>query len=252
MKKLLLASLSLMIVGWSFGQSVDFDTQIQPIFDANCTSCHTASHPTGLDLTSGNSYDLLVDHVSTNYSPALRVVSGDSTASVLYNKIANTGTYGGLMPQGGSQLSASDIHLIATWIQQLPVSIAEARQMEDGAQVTVHGVVTSPNFGTADATSEYTIQDPTAGIVIYTSAFDAGFALGDSITISGAISIYYGTYELIPAAPTDITVEATDVALPAFQSVTLEEFMNNYEDYQAELVSIDSVHIVGGSWPPKI
>jgi cytochrome c553 len=97
--------------------SVNFDTQIQPIFTANCVRCHGGSG--GLFLTSGASYNNLVGVISQNYAPAVRVASGDLTNSVMYNKINNTGVYGGVMPQDAGRMSQANIDLIATWIAQL-------------------------------------------------------------------------------------------------------------------------------------
>ena len=249
MKKLLLPLMIVSLVGLAFGQRVNFDTQIQPIFNNNCVGCHSAGHGTGLNLTTGNSFALLVDHVSSNYNPALRVVSGDSTTSVLYNKIANTGVNGGLMPQGGPQLSAANIHLIATWIAELPISISEAQLLASGEVATVTGVVISPNFGTAGSYTELAIQDPTGGLVIFSNTFDSGLSIGDSVIVTGTISIYSGTIELVPSSPAAITVVSSDNTLPAFQEVNLEDFMANYDDYESELIVVDSVSIVGGTWP---
>lgn len=253
MKKLLLPLMIISLVGLAFGQTVDFDTQIQPIFNTNCVGCHTASHSTGLNLTSGNSYDLLVDHVSANYSPALRVVSGDASASVLYNKVANTGVNGGLMPQGGPQLSAGDIALIQTWINELgmvtPISIAEARTHTVGDIVTIGGIVITGNYATAGSSTDYHIQDGTAGSDIYLSGTDAGLALGDSIIVTGTITIFAGKFEVIPASADDITVVSSGNALPAFQVVTIAEFLASFADYSSELIEFDSVTITSGNWP---
>ena len=172
MKRLLL--LSLLTLSVALAQTVNFDTDIQPIFNASCTGCHGSSG--GLNLTTGQSYNNLVDVVSSGYAPALRVVSGDSANSVLYNKVAGNGTNGQQMPVGGT-LTADQITLIATWITELgavtPITIAEARATAEGETVTIEGIITSPNFGTPGGYSEYTIQDPTAALVIYSGGFDA-------------------------------------------------------------------------------
>jgi len=82
--------------------AVDFDSQIQPLFSANCIFCHGGSTPPGgLDLTSGRSYDNLVGVESQGYAPALRVAPGDTAASVLYNKLNDTGVHGDVMPPSG-------------------------------------------------------------------------------------------------------------------------------------------------------
>ena len=95
---------------------VSFSSEIQPIFNNNCTMCHGSSG--GLDLSEGVSYDNLVDVISQGYAPSLRVAPGSATNSVLWNKVANTGTYGGAMPQGSSGLNDDEAQLIETWINE--------------------------------------------------------------------------------------------------------------------------------------
>jgi len=82
--------------------AVDFDTQVQPLLNVNCVFCHGGSDPTGqLDMTTGNSLDNLVGVMAFGYAPALRVAPGNPGASVLWNKINDTGEYGGVMPTSG-------------------------------------------------------------------------------------------------------------------------------------------------------
>lgn len=101
------------------GQStVSFAANIQPIFNSRCAvaGCHAAPSPkAGMDLSAGLSYANTVNVTSTGYAPAVRVVPGDTGASVLFNKITNTGVYGGGMPPGGP-ITASQTALIQTWI----------------------------------------------------------------------------------------------------------------------------------------
>ena len=67
-----------------FGQ-IDYETEIQPIFDTNCVSCHSngATYTGGIELTSydelmtggyttdnTNVLSTLVDYISTGYMPA--------------------------------------------------------------------------------------------------------------------------------------------------------------------------------------
>lgn len=97
---------------------VDYSNEIQPIFNTNCNGCHIGSTFGGLDLSQGSSFANLVNVSSQNYSPAIRIVPNYPDSSVLYNKITNTGMYGGVMPQGSSGLSESEAELIATWINE--------------------------------------------------------------------------------------------------------------------------------------
>ncbi len=99
-----------------FGQ-VDYYSDIQPIFNSNCINCHISGHSSGLNLTETASYSDLVNVESSGYAPALRVEPYSSGNSVLWNKVANTGVHGGVMPPGG-QIAQNYIDLIAAWITE--------------------------------------------------------------------------------------------------------------------------------------
>ena len=91
--------------------TVSFSTQIQPIFNGNCISCHS---PGGIgsfmNLTAGNAFASLVQ------SAPPRVIAGSSATSVLYGRIS--GTITPQMPLGGAPLSAANQTLIKNWIDQ--------------------------------------------------------------------------------------------------------------------------------------
>lgn len=104
MQRMLLIILTLRMI---YGQ-VDYGTQIQTIFDNNCTSCHGYSG--GLNLTSydglmagGNSGDV--------------IVPDNHSSSLLWQQVES-----GDMPQNGS-LSSDEVNLIATWIDEGAVQI---------------------------------------------------------------------------------------------------------------------------------
>ena len=250
MKNLIITSV--FILGGLFAQ-VDYATQIQPIWDSNCTSCHVYGHGSGLNLQTNSSYNALVDIVSQNYPPALRVASGDPSSSVLYNKISNTGTYGQVMPPSG-QMSTSNISLVQTWINELgstTITIAAARALAIGSSATVQGIVTSPNWG--GYYTSYTIQDSTAGIIIYapTSIIDppATLALGDKVEVTGTIDEYNGLMEIVPSGADDITILSSGNVTPDAQEVTVATLLTDGEDYESEIIVIDSVSITSGTWP---
>ncbi len=247
MKRMLLMSILLLSV--VIAQTVDFDTEIQPIFNANCTGCHGTS--AGLSLAEGVSYNNLVDVVSNNYAPALRVVSGDPTTSVLYNKVAGTGVNGQQMPVGGS-LTTDQVALISTWITELgaitPITIAEARATAEGEIVTIEGIVTSSNFGTAGSYTEHSVQDATGALIVF-GYFDAGLALGDAVTVTGELDSYNGKFEIVISTPDDVVVVSSGNEMPAFQVLTIADILAAPEDYESELIRIDSATIVSGNWP---
>ncbi len=94
----------------------DYESAVQSIWDRSCgPACHGASGNGGLDLRAGQSYGNLVGVVSATYG-APRIVAGDPTESVLFDKITDTGRYGGSMPAAGPALAASDIAMIRAWI----------------------------------------------------------------------------------------------------------------------------------------
>ena len=83
---------------------VHYSTEIQPIFTANCTSCHGGSG--GLTLTSYS--DLMGNDV---------VDPGNSTTSKLIQRLK--GTSGGTqMPKNQDPLDDATINLIETWIDE--------------------------------------------------------------------------------------------------------------------------------------
>ena len=82
---------------------VNYSTEIQPIFTANCTSCHGGSG--GLTLTSYS--DLMGNDV---------VDPGNSMTSKLIQRLK--GTSGTQMPKNQDPLDEATINLIETWIDE--------------------------------------------------------------------------------------------------------------------------------------
>ena len=106
-------------LGPAQAEAPKFDTDIQPIFDANCVACHqTGAAQQGLILESGISYDALVGRDSRQSKLHL-VEPGDPQTSYLLTKITGTqalvGGKGARMPLGG-ELDAASIELIRSWI----------------------------------------------------------------------------------------------------------------------------------------
>ena len=84
--------------------AVDYQTEIQPIFDNNCGGCHLANSQGGLNLSN---YDNLMSSGT--------IVAGSAIQSSLYDRITRAESDQGDMPPAGS-LSEEDINLIAQWI----------------------------------------------------------------------------------------------------------------------------------------
>ena len=89
---------------------IDYNSQIQPIFDTNCTTCHNYAGSATLNLTSFSG--LINGGVS---GPS--IIAGDHENSLLYQRlILPVGSAGSMPPN--VPLSQSEIDLIAQWIDQ--------------------------------------------------------------------------------------------------------------------------------------
>ena len=101
------------IISLCFAQQT-YDSEIQPIWDANCTRCHGSSG--NLDLSQGVSYSNIVNVASSGYSGFLLVEPNDPMNSVMHQKIVGNSAFGERMPKNASKLSTSDENKIKTWI----------------------------------------------------------------------------------------------------------------------------------------
>jgi mono/diheme cytochrome c family protein len=92
--------------------TVTFSATIQPMFNARCVSCHSASAPlSGVNLTS---YAATMASRGSLYN-ALIVVAGNADQSALYDKLLSSPRFGSRMPQGGS-LTSQQIANVRAWI----------------------------------------------------------------------------------------------------------------------------------------
>ena len=87
--------------------NISYSSTIQPIFNTNCTPCHITSTSNNLSLSN---YANIMSGDSEN-GPVID--AGDHANSLLWQYV-NSGT----MPPGNSNLTASQINLIATWIDE--------------------------------------------------------------------------------------------------------------------------------------
>jgi len=103
---------SILIISNLFSQ-VDYSTQIQPIFDNNCISCHIngGTYFGGLDLSS-------YSEVMEGGSSGNTIVPFEHSSSELFNRITLDQSDNDFMPQNETPLSQSKIDLIAQWIDE--------------------------------------------------------------------------------------------------------------------------------------
>ena len=103
MKRLIVMALLLSIAG----AQVDYNSQIQTIFNEKCTGCHGGSG--GLTLSS-------YDELMKGGNSGAVIKAGDASNSLLIQRIEGSVTP--QMPQGGDALSDSVISLIKKWINE--------------------------------------------------------------------------------------------------------------------------------------
>jgi hypothetical protein len=103
-------------------QTVSFQTNVQPIFTANCATsgCHiNPGAQQGLDLSTGNAYANIVNVQSRENPSYYRVKPSNADSSYLYLKITGaSGITGVRMPYLRPQLSQTDMQTIQSWINQ--------------------------------------------------------------------------------------------------------------------------------------
>ncbi|MCF8347537.1 MAG: T9SS type A sorting domain-containing protein [Bacteroidales bacterium] len=110
-------------------------------------------------------------------------------------------------------------------------TILEARQMGEGAVVTVKGIATN---GAELGIIRY-LQDETAGIAAYGSAVSVSNR-GDSISVTGTLKIYNQLLEIDPI--TNVTVLSTGNPVPNPVVLTPDQINENYE---GQLVQVQNV-----------
>jgi len=245
-----------MLLGIAFSQ-VDYESQIQTIFNSNCTSCHTGTYNGGLDLTS---YDNLMAGGTNGAS----VIPGDHENSLLWQKVNS-----GAMPPTGN-LSSTQVDVIASWIDegalQEPATTTAIYDIQyvanpetddasplNGQEVTISGIVTAEFWGSDQMRYMY-VQDaegPWNGIVCFEyggwnnfSWVDAdgnphhGPAEGDQVTLTGTVDEYYNLTELVDVSVGIVNGSTAEMISPSVISPGELD-----ESYEGCLVKFDGVTV---------
>jgi hypothetical protein len=97
---------------------VDYDSEIQPIFDDRCISCHGSMG--GLNLTS---YENLMDGGLSGYE----VIPYDHASSELWIRVNS-----GQMPPGNNDLAVAQVNIIAQWIDEGALPEASTSSCDEG------------------------------------------------------------------------------------------------------------------------
>ena len=81
--------------------AVDYESQIQPIFNSSCGNCHLGNSSGGVNLS---------NYENTIESDIL--IAGDAESSSLYDRIVRDNSEAGDMPPGNAELTVEEIELI--------------------------------------------------------------------------------------------------------------------------------------------
>jgi len=209
---------------------------------------YTATDPEGDDVTFS-----LVDPPD---GAAINSSTGAFTWTPTYEQ---AGSYTIVVSVTDGTAAVSDTAVVTVNDVEVPAelaNIAEAKVDADvnfvpdllGTLVTVGGIVTTPNFGSS---TDYSIQDQTGGICLYSSDIAADLNIGDSVSVTGRIDQYGGKTEIVPDATTGvISVISTGHSLPDAYEVADDEEIG--EDLESRLIKIRYALIVDpSSWPSE-
>jgi uncharacterized membrane protein len=104
----------------TLGPPKSLAADVQPIFNANCTSCHSGAFPPrNMSLASGEAFMDTVSIASEEVPEVVRVLPGDPDNSYLFWKITdNPGITNNPMPLGNFPMTQREIRMIRRWIEQ--------------------------------------------------------------------------------------------------------------------------------------
>ena len=216
----------------------------------------------GEKYTVGNSVN--ITWTSTNVTTVKLEYSSDSAStwtSIGYVAAA-TGTYAWTVPNAvstkcfvkvsdSSDATVASVNASVFAIEAIQLTIAQIRALPAtttaGTKVTVRGIVNSPNFHATK--NAFYVQDGTAGINIFGGA-TYGPTPGDSIVVVGWLMLYNGTLEVSDSSTSLISVtKIASGTAPTPKVVTVAELNANGENYESQLITINSVTKVSGTWP---
>ncbi len=121
--------------------------------------------------------------------------------------------------------------------------------VRNGETVAVEGVVSAVNGAFSLAYTSAFIQDGAAGVNIYNAAvWDVLRTAGQRAVVLGAVSVYRGLTELVPASAGHIYDLGADAAVAATPR-TLAALLAGAELYESTLVRVANLRIVSGTWP---
>ncbi|XWN38420.1 MAG: T9SS type A sorting domain-containing protein [Balneola sp.] len=129
------------------------------------------------------------------------------------------------------------------------ITIAEARTLDNGTEVTVKGVITrtSGNFVylQEEQAALMIFANETSSPNFFSSLQNDSLNAGDSLLVTGSLFEFEGLKEIIDV--TEFSVLNSGNPLPESQEISLTEAINNAENYESEIVLIRDLEFIDGA-----
>ena len=111
--------------------AVDYETEIQPIFNSSCGNCHLGNSSGDVNLS--NYQNTIDSDIVTPF---------DADDSELYDRITRANSDAGDMPPGNAELTDAQIDLIEDWINEGALPEEDSGDSCDAAPGDVNGDAT--------------------------------------------------------------------------------------------------------------
>ena len=122
-----------------------------------------------------------------------------------------------------------------------PLTAEESRNRPSGGRTVADGIVTR-----VESDGIY-VQDDTGAFFIFDGDFASQVSQGNSVRVDGAVGYFNGVFQVSGVSDGAQTeVLSSGNALPAPQEVSLEEVVNNGEEYESELIRVENFAIDAG------
>ncbi len=181
--------------------------------------------------TTSAAFKLSLDQVSFYDSILL---FSDTTIYVRFTSSANGLANGSLVHINGSLTKSIPVSGSGYDPNLNIIPIATARGQSTGTKVTIAGRVTASNqFG-----SPSYVQDATGGIPVFDSNFSNSVSLGDTVIVTGSISVFNSQVEISGT----VTFSKPDTLLHPV--VPKQIMLNQLASLEGMLVTVQNVHLV--------
>lgn len=176
----------------------------------------TITPPVGFEVSTTTDFSTTI---GTNASPLVLTQSAGAVASTevfvrFVPDAADGTTDSGDIVHSSAGAADRSVAVEGTEGAATITDIATARGLAESTEVTIQGIVTTPDYGFSNG--QYYVQDATGGINIFHSGSQGLVNDGDEVEITGVIAIFN---DLIEVEPSIVTVLSTGNTLPAATSI---------------------------------